>query len=225
MRITKADLIMAPLKDGFCCLPSNIAIAPNVAIFYPGANVGSNTIIEHGVMIFKNAHIDFRVTIDAETLIGEGVRIEHGAWIGSNVEIGRETFIGSHSIIGYKSRIGRNVHIAPKAEIARGAHIDNDITVNVFSLKYHANYAGERDGVHLFRIGCEIHPLSWFTSRKKGFDENGKYNSGWARVWYLKVITEREYRRYLRFFKNETKRLGIKACATSTDNAACGRQT
>ena len=209
MRITKADLIMAPLKNGFCCLPNNIAIAPDVAIFYPGTNVGSGTIIEHGVMIFRDAHIDFRVTIDAETLIGEGVRIEHGTWIGSNVEIGRETFIGSHSIIGYKSRIGRNVHIAPKAEIARGAHIDNDITVNVFSLKYHANYAGERDGVHLFRIGCEIHPMSWFTSRRREDVAFHGYVSGWDRLWHRREISDEEYLRYLQFFKNEAKRLGI----------------
>ena len=209
MRITKADLIMAPLKDGFCCLPNNIAIAPDVAIFYPGANVGSNTIIEHGVMIFKNAHIDFTVTIERGTLIGEGVRIEHGVWIGSNVEIGRETIIGSRSIIGHKSHIGRNAYIASDAKIADKAHIDNDITVNVFSLKYHANYAGERDGVHLFRIGCEIHPLSWFTSRKRGFDGLGRFYGGWARIWDFNEITEREYRRYLRFFKNEAKRLGI----------------
>jgi len=214
MLITKADLIMAPLRDGFCCLPSNIAIAPNVQIFYPGVIVGSNTVIKPGVIIFRDVHIDFRVTIDPEALIGEGVRIEYGALIGSCVEIGRETIIGSHSIIGYKSRIGRNVHIASKAEIAREAHIDNNITVNVFTLKYYANYAGERDGEHLFRLGCEIRPLSWFTSRKKGYTKiddlgNYQYDSGWARVWDANEITEKEYRRYLQFFKSEAKRLGI----------------
>jgi len=209
MRITKEDLIMAPLRDGYCHLPNNSFIAPNVAIFYPGANVGPNTVIRPGVIIFRDAHIDFFVTINPEALIGEGVRIEHGALICSGAEIGRDTIIGSCSIIGYKSRIGRNVHIAPKAQIACEAHIENNIKVNVFSLKYQANYAGKRDGVYLFRLGCEIRPLSWFTSRKKGFSEKGNFYSGWARIWEYNEITEREYRCYLRFFKSEAKRLGI----------------
>jgi len=204
MLITKADLIMAPLIDGFCRLPNDIAIAPNVHIRHPGVIVGSKTVIDSGVMIFSGVHIGFGVLIAPRAVIGEGVHIHDKVMIGLDVEIGRETIIGSRSYIDCESRIGRNAYIAPGAYIASGANIDNNITVNVFTSKYRANYTGEVDGKHLFRLGCEIRPLSWFTSRKKR-----TCSSGWGRVRRLKEISGKEYRRYLRFFKSEAKRLGI----------------
>jgi len=195
MLITPEILKAAPIeKDWRRRLPNETRIHCNADI---GNNVeiGANACIGDNVVIGDNVTIgdesDDYVYVEDHTLISDSVYLKDNVQIGSWV------------------RIGNNVLINDNAKIPHDVVIPDDVRIFIITLTYHAHFVGWRDGKPLFRLGCEIRPMSWFTSRRKGCKGNNCFNSGWARVWDRKEITEVEYRRYLQFFKNEAKRLGI----------------
>ena len=184
MLITEEIWEDSPVKNGWVILPNDTRIKPSSIIRLP-CEIGSNCIIDSACVIRPG-------------LIKRGCRIGNHSVIGLGCTIGVDCVIGNNCVIGYGCTLNAN------SVIGDGCVIPNNTTICVVELSYSANYSGVRDGENLFRLDCEIRPLSWFLSRKKGKD-----NSGWGRVWTLGEIGEEEYRRYLRFFKDEARRLGI----------------
>jgi len=237
MLITEKILQEAPIKNNWWVLPNGARIHYNTGIA-DTIDIGDNAYIGKNISIWSNAHIGERVHIGDNAYIGNNVeigndtrindkvrignnakigdhvRIRDKTKIGENAIIGKDTIIGDNTFIGDNVLVGNIVHIGNNAVIPYGVTIPDDTKIYIIWLTYSVHYAGERNGKHLFRLGCEIHPLSWFTSRKRGYSKiddfgNYQYNSGWARVWDANEMSEDEYRRYLRFFKDEAKRLGI----------------
>jgi len=219
MLITQKILNAAPIKYDWRRLPNGVCIHHNVKII-DTMDIGDKTYIGDCARIWNNAHIGCKVriqknvVIDDNVVIGNSTEIGDCARIWNNAHIGERVRIRSSASIRNNVCIGNGAMIGSNAVIPCDAIILEDIKIYIIWLTYPAHYAGVKAGEHLFRLGCEIHPLSWFASRKRGYSKiddfgNYQYNSGWARVWDANEMSEDEYRRYLRFFKSEARRLGI----------------
>jgi len=184
MRITEEIWGDLPVKDGWVMLPN-------------GTKIRDDCFIEFPCDIEPNCIIDSACVIKPGCIIGNRSRIKRGSIIEAGCSIGSDCHIGSCC------------NIMAGASIGDGCVVPKNTSIYTISFYCSANYSGVKDGEHQFRFGREIHPLSWFISRKRGCKENPFYESGWSRVWYRKEITAEEYRRYLRFFNEESKRLGI----------------
>jgi len=208
MLITPEILKAAPIEDDCRLLPNETRIHRNADI---GDNVeiGDNVVIGDNVIIGNESEIHDNSTIEDGVSIGDGAIICDYAYIGYHTIIGDSVYLKHNVQISSWVRIGNNVLVNDNARIPPYVTIFNSVKIFVMTLTFHAHYAGDRYGVHLFRLDREIHPLSWFTSRKRGCTLSIYYHSGWAWIWDRKEIAAEEYRRYLRFFMDEAKRLGI----------------
>jgi len=175
------------------------------------ASIGSNATIWNNVVIGDNTRIGYNAFIWSNVNINNHVRIGDNANIGHSVEIGNNVMIGNNVHIQQGAVIGDNVKIGNSAKIAYGVIIPDGTQIYALSLALiTANYAGERDGEYLFRLGHKICSLSWFIDQEKNFKENSDYDdSDWVWDWYRAKIAKDEYRLYLRFLKNEAKRLNL----------------
>ena len=175
MLITEEIWKDAPIKNGWVVLPN-------------GAKFKDDCFIEFPCDIEPNCIIDSACVIRSECIIGAGSQIKRGSRIEPDC------------IIGYNCLIGSCCNIMAGASIGDGCVVPKNTSIYTILFSFSANYSGIKDGKHQFRLGGEIHPLSWFISHKSSCKES---------PFYWRKITKDEYYRYLRFFMDEAKRLGI----------------
>ena len=193
MRITEEIWEDLPVKDGWVMLPDGGARFRNNCLITPPCEIGAASVIESGCVIGAGCIIGLDCRIGAGCKIGAGCVIGDRAVIEDNCDIGFGCMIGWGSLIENGCKLKTGCMIGPFCRIPKNT------TIYVIELSYPANYSGIRDGEKLFRLGSKIYPLSWFLTSYPGSMDSFEIDG----------MTAEEYRRYLRFFNEETERLGI----------------
>lgn len=88
-----------------------------VSLAHPGANIGTNVVIQENVLVHAGATIGAGASVGPNTVIGAG------ATVGAGTVIEASSWIASTAIVGDDARIGRNTVISPGVCVARGARV------------------------------------------------------------------------------------------------------
>lgn len=98
---------------------------------HPGAQIGKNFFIDHGM----------GVVIGETTIIGENVTIYHNVTLGgvSNISEKRHPTIGNHVVIGAGAKVLGNIIVGNGAKVGANAVIVNDVPAGKTAVGFKAS--------------------------------------------------------------------------------------
>ena len=94
---------------------------------HKSANIGNNTVINPGTIIFPFVYIAQSTIIAENTLVHAGARIEN------DCQIGKNCMVSSGAFIGAKTKIGDTTFVGPNSSVIDGITIGDDVIIGMSS--------------------------------------------------------------------------------------------